>query len=153
MNLFDMEQSKVRTMVRNQEGRVMADLTIGRLADEAGVNVETIRYYQRRGLMQEPAKPVNGHRRYPAEAIRRVRFIKRAQVLGFTLDEVGSLLELDEAHACADTRGLAANKLQVIEGKLADLKAMRKALTALLVQCDAGGTRDRCPIIDALAAG
>lgn len=131
----------------------MGELTIGRLADEAGVNVETIRYYQRRGLMQEPAKPINGHRRYPADAVRRVRFIKRAQVLGFTLDEVGSLLELDEAHACADTRVLAVNKLQVIEGRLADLKAMRKALTVLLLQCDAGATTDRCPIIDALASG
>jgi MerR family mercuric resistance operon transcriptional regulator len=131
----------------------MAELTIGRLADSAGVNVETIRYYQRRGLMTEPDKPINGQRRYAVDAVRRVRFIKRAQVLGFTLEEIGSLLELDEAHACADTRVLAANKLQVIEGKLADLKAMRNALTTLLLQCDAGGAKDRCPIIDALAAG
>ena len=84
--------------------------------------------------------------------VKRVRFIKRAQVLGFTLDEVGSLLELDEANACADTRALAANKLQVIEGKLADLKAMRKALTALLRQCETGSTDGSCPIIHALAA-
>ena len=131
----------------------MGELTIGRLADEAGVNVETIRYYQRRGLMLEPARPGNGHRRYSAAAIRRVRFIKRAQLLGFTLEEVASLLKLDEAHACADTRILAANKLQVIEGKQADLEAMRKALAALLLQCDSGGTRDRCPIIDALTTG
>jgi MerR family transcriptional regulator, mercuric resistance operon regulatory protein len=131
----------------------MAELTIGRLAAEAGVNVETIRYYQRRGLMTEPAKPTNGQRRYAVDAVKRVRFIKRAQVLGFTLEEIGSLLELDEAHACADTRVLAANKLQVIEGKLADLDAMRKALTMLLLQCDAGGAKDRCPIIDVLAAG
>jgi MerR family mercuric resistance operon transcriptional regulator len=130
----------------------MTDLTIGRLADEAGVNVETIRYYQRRGLMPEPGKPINGHRRYPAAAIKRVRFIKRAQVLGFTLDEVGSLLELEEAHACTETRELAAHKLQVIEGKLAGLKAMRKALTALLRQCDTGATKGSCPIIHALAA-
>jgi DNA-binding transcriptional MerR regulator len=60
----------------------MAELTIGRLADEAGVNVETIRYYQRRGLMAEPDKPINGHRRYAADAVKRVRFIKKAQVLG-----------------------------------------------------------------------
>ena len=140
-------------MVRSQGVQMTTELTIGRLADEAGVNVETIRYYQRRGLMAEPDKPTGGHRRYDPDAIKRVRFIKRAQVLGFTLDEVGSLLELDEAHACADTRDLAANKLQVIEGKLADLKAMRKALSALLLQCDAGGKDDRCPIIDALATG
>ena len=139
-------------MVRSQGVPTMTELTIGRLADEAGVNVETIRYYQRRGLMTEPDKPANGHRRYLAESIKRVRFIKRAQVLGFTLDEVGSLLELDEAHACAETRDLAAHKLQVIEGKLADLKAMRKALTGLLRQCDVGATTAGCPIILALAA-
>ncbi len=130
----------------------MTELTIGRLADEAGVNVETIRYYSRRGLMLEPDKPFNGHRRYPAAAVKRVRFIKRAQVLGFTLNEVGSLLELEEAHACAETRDLAAHKLQVIESKLTDLKAMRKALSALLRQCDTGATKGGCPIIHALAA-
>ena len=128
------------------------ELTIGRLADEAGVNVETICYYQRRGLMAEPAKPMGGHRRYDSVAIKRVRFIKRAQVLGFTLEEVGSLLDLDEACACVETRELAAHKLQVIEDKLADLKAMRKALTALLRQCETGATQGNCPIIHALAA-
>jgi MerR family mercuric resistance operon transcriptional regulator len=90
-----------------------SELTIGRLADEAGVNVETIRYYQRRGLMAEPDKPASGHRRYGPAAIKRVRFIKRAQVLGFTLEEVASMLELDEACACAETRELAGHKLQV----------------------------------------
>jgi MerR family mercuric resistance operon transcriptional regulator len=130
----------------------MTELTIGRLANEAGVNVETIRYYQRRGLMPEPARPNQGHRRYGGDAVKRVRFIKRAQVLGFTLEEVGSLLALDEARACAKTRDLAARKLQVIEDKLADLKAMRNALTALMRQCDSGATRGTCPIIHALAA-
>ncbi|VTU31446.1 Mercuric resistance operon regulatory protein [Variovorax sp. SRS16] len=132
------------------------DLTIGRLADEANVNVETIRYYQRRGLMAEPDKPMDGHRRYAPDAVKRVRFIKRAQVLGFTLDEIGSLLEFEEAHACAETRDLAVHKLQVIDEKLADLKAMRKALMALLHRCDTqsdmGSTKGNCPIIHALAA-
>jgi MerR family mercuric resistance operon transcriptional regulator len=128
------------------------ELTIGRLADEAGVNVETIRYYQRRGLMAEPDKPMGGQRRYAPDAIKRVRFIKRAQVLGFTLEEVGSLLALNEACACVETRDLATHKLQVIEDKLADLKAMRKALTALVHQCDAGATEGNCPIIHALTA-
>ena len=91
-------------MVRSQGVQMTSELTIGRLADEAGVNVETIRYYQRRGLMAEPDKPASGHRRYGPAAIKRVRFIKRAQVLGFTLDEVASMLELDEACACAETR-------------------------------------------------
>jgi MerR family transcriptional regulator, mercuric resistance operon regulatory protein len=123
----------------------MTDLTIGRLATEAGVNVETIRYYQRRGLMTEPDRPMNGQRRYAVDAV------KRAQVLGFTLEEIGSLLELDEAHACVETRGLAAHKLEVIESKLADLKAMHKALTALLRECDTGTVKKACPIIHALA--
>lgn len=130
----------------------MAELTIGRLAAGAGVNVETIRYYQRRGLMTEPNKPINGQRRYAVDAVRRVRFIKRAQVLGFTLEEIGSLLELDEAYACAETRDLAAHKLEVIESKLADLKAMRKVLTSLLRECDTGSAKGTCPIIHALAA-
>ena len=130
----------------------MTELTIGRLADEAGVNVETIRYYQRRGLMQEPDKPTHGHRRYASDAVKRVRFIKRAQVLGFTLEEIGSLLELDEAHACAETREMASHKLEIIETKLADLMAMRKALAALLRQCNAGAMKGNCPIIQALAA-
>lgn len=129
----------------------MAELTIGRLANEAGVNVETIRYYQRRGLMPQPDKPINGHRHYASDAVRRVHFIKRAQVLGFTLEEIGSLLELNEAHACAETRELAAHKLLVIDSKLADLKAMRRALDTLVRQCD-GGALGFCPIIHALAA-
>ena len=130
----------------------MSELTIGGLADEAGVNVETIRYYQRRGLMSEPDKPTHGYRRYDATTVKRVRFIKRAQALGFTLEEIGGLLELDEAHACAETRELASHKLEAIETKLADLAAMRKALTALLCQCDAGAMKGNCPIIHALGA-
>jgi len=130
----------------------MGELTIGGLADEAGVNVETIRYYQRRGLMPEPDKPAQGYRRYDATTVKRVRFIKRAQALGFTLEEIGGLLKLDEAHACAETRELASHKLQTIETKLADLVAMRKALTALLCQCDAGAMKGNCPIIHALGS-
>lgn len=81
-----------------------------------------------------------------------MHFIKKAQVLGFTLEEIGSLLELDEAHACGETRELASHKLEVIENKLTDLKAMRKALVALVRQCDTGAAKGACPIIQALAA-
>ena len=133
-------------------GNMTADLTIGRLADEARVNVETIRYYQRRGLMPKPDKPIDGYRRYSDAAVKRLRFIKRAQTLGFTLEEIDGLLQIDQAHACLETRELAAHKLEVIESKLADLKAMREALTSLLWQCDAGVATDACPIIHALAA-
>ena len=114
------------------------ELTIGKLADAAGVNIETIRYYQRRGLLDEPPKPPGGHRRYAPEQAKRVRFIKRAQALGFTLDEVGALLTLDAACACGETRALAVRKLGLIEQKMADLAVMRQALGGLVQQCDAG---------------
>lgn len=121
-----------------------ADLTIGKLAEAAGVNIETIRYYQRRGLLDEPAKPLGGHRRYPSGEA------KRAQALGFTLDEVGMLLTLDSACGCSDTRALAARKQGLIERKMADLTAMYQALGDLIQQCDAGGSTRPCPIIDVL---
>lgn len=127
-----------------------ADLTIGKLASAAGVNIETIRYYQRRGLLEEPPKPLASHRRYPAEEAKRVRFIKRAQALGFTLEEVGTLLIQNSACGCSDTRALAARKQDLIERKLADLTAMYQSLDGLIQQCDAGGSTRPCPIIDVL---
>jgi len=126
-----------------------SDLTIGKLAERAGVNVETIRYYQRRGLLDEPKKPLGGYRHYPPDTAKRVRFIKRAQALGFTLEEVAGLLRLDAASACTETRELAAHKLALIEEKLAELTAMRKGLAALVSECDKGGKRP-CPIIQVL---
>ncbi len=134
------------------KGKAMAaELSIGKLAEAAGVNIETIRYYQRRGLLDEPAKPPGGQRRYAAEQVQRLRFIKRAQALGFTLAEVRGLLTLDEACACAETRAAAARKLALIKQKMADLAAMRRALDELVQQCDAGGGGAACPIIDALS--
>jgi MerR family mercuric resistance operon transcriptional regulator len=126
-----------------------SDLTIGKLAERAGVNVETIRYYQRRGLLDEPKKPFGGYRHYSPDTAKRVRFIKRAQALGFTLEEVAGLLRLDAASACGETRELAAHKLALIEDKLAELAAMRKGLAALVSQCGSGGKRP-CPIIQML---
>ena len=127
------------------------DLTIGKLAKTAGVNIETIRYYQRLGLLVEPSKPMSGHRRYRPEQVKRVRFIKRAQALGFTLDEVASLLQLNAACACDETRALAARKLALIDQKMAALTAMRQALDGLVQQCGALDDQVTCPIIDALA--
>ena len=127
------------------------EVTIGRLAALAGVNVETIRYYQRRGLLDEPRKPLGGYRHYPTEVAKRVRFIKRSQALGFTLEETASLLRLDGADCSADTRELAAHKVALIERKLVDLAAMRDALAALVRQCDAGQVEASCPIIRALS--
>ena len=127
------------------------ELTIGKLAGAAGVNVETIRYYQRRGLLDEPTKPLAGHRRYSSQMSKRVRFIKRAQALGFTLSEIGGLLQLEKATSCAETRALAIGKLALIEEKMADLAIMRQALGDLVRQCDIGGENTACPIIEALA--
>ncbi len=127
------------------------ELSIGKLAEAAGVHIETIRYYQRRGLLDEPSKPLGGHRRYTLEQAKRIRFIKRAQALGFTLDEVGGLMTLDAACACDETRALAVRKLGLIKRKVADLTAMQKALGGLVRRCDLGDGHTRCPIIDVLA--
>ena len=127
-------------------------MTIGKMADASGVNIETIRYYQRRGLLIEPPKPLEGYRHYEPEQAKRVRFIKRAQALGFTLDEGGALLTLDTGCACDETRTLAVRKLSLIEQKITDLAAIRKALGGLVNQCDAGDGHASCPIIDVLAS-
>ena len=127
------------------------ELNIGKLADAAGVSIETIRYYQRRGLLNEPPKPLGGHRRYAPSQAKRLRFIKRAQAPGFTLEEIGALLTLDAACACGETRALAVRKLGLIKQKMADLAAMRQALGDLVQQCDDGNGEASCPIIDVLA--
>ena len=129
------------------------ELPIGALAEAAGVNVETIRYYQRRGLVEEPHKPLGGHRRYSASAARRVVFIKRAQQLGFTLEEVKALLLLEDGQRCGDTRVLAERKLVVIEERIADLNRMRRLLKTLISECSAGKRPRSCPIIATLSAG
>lgn len=128
----------------------MPGMTIGALAKAGGVNVETVRYYQRRGLLAEPARPAGSVRRYGTEAADRLAFIRRAQELGFTLQEVSALLGLAETPNCRGARGLAASKLELVEKRIRDLHRMRRALHALIRQCDTGGAR-RCPIIDSLA--
>ncbi len=127
-----------------------SELTIGRVAKLAGVNVETIRYYQRRRLIAEPDKPHMGYRRYPSDIVKHIRFIKRAQALGFTLEEIAELLRLEEARACAETRALAAHKMELIDQKLTGLAAMRKALASLVQQCDRKQPAKGCPIIQVL---
>lgn len=126
-------------------------LTIGRLARAAGVHVETIRYYQRRGLIAEPRRPSRGVRRYAPEAQTRLRFIRRAQDLGFTLDEVKGLLKLGETPNCRGARALAAAKLQAVESRIQDLARMRESLRSLIRRCDAG-SEQLCPIIEELGA-
>ncbi len=126
-------------------------LTIGQLAREAGVNVETVRYYQRRGLLPEPPRPPGGIRRYSAETVARIRFIKRAQRLGFTLTEIGELLSLGEGH-CHEVQALARRKYQSIEARIRDLETMAVALRALLSQCERGESSPRCALVERLSA-
>lgn len=130
---------------------MIEQLTIGWLAQAAGVNVETIRYYHRRGLVDEPYKPLGGHRRYGPSAVSRVRFIKRAQQLGFTLDEVTALLRLEDGQNCRETRLLAERKLAVIDERIGDLTRMRAILTSLIEECSAGRRPRSCPIIATLS--
>ena len=126
-------------------------LTIGTLAERGGVSVETIRYYQRRALLDEPAKPTGGFRQYPEESVKRILFIKRAQALGFTLEEIHDLLALDQRKACLETRELAAHKVELIAQKIADLSKMKKSLARLVRSCDASAADAPCPIIHLLA--
>ena len=123
-----------------------APLTIGRLAKAAEVNVETVRYYQRVGLVIEPVKPLDGFRVYPNETVNRIRFIKRAQKLGFSLQDIAHLLELGEGH-CDDVREQAEAKLGQIEAQIKDLQAMRKTLKKLITECSAGNDNGSCPIV------
>ena len=125
-------------------------LTIGQLARAAGVNVETIRYYQRIGLIDEPIKPTQGYRRYPTATVERIRFIKRAQELGFSLDEITDLLCLNDRD-CNDARVIAEHKQQVIRHRIDDLSAMQRELTILIKACKKSVSgRDRCAIIATL---
>ena len=128
-------------------------LTIGAVARAAGVNVETIRYYQRRSLLDEPQKPLGGQRNYATDAVQRVRFIRRAQQLGFTLEEVTGLLRLEDGQSCRETRELAEHKLTLIEGRIADLNRMRRTLKGLIAECELGQRPRSCPIIASLSEG
>lgn len=121
-------------------------ITIAVAARLAGVGIETIRYYQRRGLIKEPPKPQQGYRIYPQQTIARIRFIKRAQELGFTLKEISALLQLDAAQ-CHEIREFAKEKLQLIEDKIEGLQSIRATLNELIQHCDSNPQGESCPII------
>ena len=129
----------------------MSDMTIGRVAKAAGVNVETIRFYEQQGLVNQPSKPMGSFRRYPPETVLRLGFIKRAQQLGFSLEEIRSLLALEEARSCRETHDLAVKKLHVVEMRLADLSRMRRTLKKLIAECETGKGKLACPIISTLS--
>ena len=127
-----------------------AGSTIGALAEAAGVNVETIRFYQRKGLMPEPEKPYGSIRRYGDADLARVRFIKSAQRLGFSLEEVGDLLKLDDGTRCGEARQLAEHKLADVRRKLSDLQRIESVLSDLVARCSAVRGRVSCPLIASL---
>ncbi len=127
-----------------------SSFTIGALAKQAGVNVETIRYYQRIGLILEPEKPRSGYRQYPHAAIARIRFIQRAQQLGFTLAEIAHLLQLEDGN-CAETRVIAEQKLSLIEDKIQHLQTMADVLQSHVRECKISSGNQPCPLIASLS--
>ncbi len=131
----------------------MGKTTIGKAARQAGVGVETIRFYERKGLIRQPLKPLDGGPRlYPEETVHRIRFIRQAQELGFSLREIAELLDLRAAPDadCADIRQRASVKLEEVEAKIAQLQQIGQALRRVIAACPSRGGLEGCSIIDAL---
>lgn len=125
-------------------------LTIGALAKAAGVHVETIRFYQRKGLLAVPRRRQGGFAHYGADDVARVRFIKSAQRLGFSLDEVAELLALDDGMHCQQASALGARKLADVQARIADLQRIESALSEMLRSCAQSAGATTCPLIAAL---
>jgi MerR family copper efflux transcriptional regulator len=132
----------------------MRTLTIGELAGTVGVNVQTVRYYERRGLLPEPKRRASGYREYPASDVARLGFIRRAQALGFTLAEIEDLLALrvDPRTTSGDVHRRVEEKIAAVETKIADLRRMSSALKRMAAECHADGPLSDCPFLDALEA-
>lgn len=132
----------------------MKSLTIGQLAHEAGINPESVRFYEAQRLLPEPPRSVAGYRMYPQDAVLRIRFIKRAQDLGFSLKEIKELLSLaeDRTTDCADVRALAQTKVDEISEKVRTLEAMRRALIVLTESCPGTGPAAKCSILESIGA-
>ncbi len=130
----------------------MKELTIGQLARQSGVRVETVKFYQRRGLIEQPPRPESGFRKYPPETVRHIRFIRRAKELGFSLQEIGELLGLRVAPgtSCREIKDRAEAKLADIRQKQKDLKRMETILRQLAETCQGRGPLSECPILGAL---
>jgi len=124
--------------------------TIGTLARNVGVNVETIRYYQRRGLMREPARPLGGIRSYSQEHARRLRFIREAQKLGFDLSEIAELLSLEDGLHCREVEAIAGHKLATVRERMAQLARIEGVLLQLVGRCHNNRGKLRCPLISSL---
>ena len=129
---------------------------IGEAAQRAGVGVETIRYYETRGLIPRPQRPAGGgYRVYPAETVHRIRFVRRSQQLGFALKEIGELLDLevDPSSRCEDIQVLARHKLDDVNARIADLKQISRALNKLIESCPGQGPSRKCSILGAIRNG
>lgn len=127
-------------------------MTIAKLADAGGVGVETVRYYQRRGLLTEPARPGgNGFRRYSDSDVRRLRFIRQAQTAGFTLEQIGELLKLDATEDRNRARGLARSRIAALDASIAEMISARDALVRLADECGSASAGP-CPILTAFEA-
>jgi MerR family transcriptional regulator, mercuric resistance operon regulatory protein len=127
--------------------------SIGQLAKAAGVNVETVRYYHRRGLIPMPPKRIGGRRHYPESALRQIAFVRRAQGLGFTLEEIGSLLKiLADGKGCDGGQALAQRKLEELDSRIAVLSRMKRELAAMLKKCDGADGAGSCAIVQAIDA-
>jgi MerR family mercuric resistance operon transcriptional regulator len=131
----------------------MQEMTIGQLAEAAAVNVETVRYYHRRGLLPIPPRPLAGIRRYPRATLTRLCFIKRSQSLGFSLDEVEALLSLHDGQACNSAREIAEHRLADVRQRIRDLSMLEDALTTLVQRCSTSSGKVSCPLIEALTDG
>ncbi len=133
----------------------MDALRTGEVAKKGRVNLETIRYYERRGLLPKPPRTAAGYRAFDGEAVRRIRFIKQAQALGFSLKEIRELLSLriDPRRSCGDVRARAEAKLTDIEDKIRSLRAMKKTLARFFAACSGSGSVSECPILEALDEG
>jgi len=130
----------------------MNGLTIGKVAAQTGIGIDTIRFYEREGLIPAPARRPSGFRDYAPDVVTRLHFIRRAKALGFSLREIAELLSLrvDAARTCADVYGLAQAKIADIERRIGDLKRMQKALASLAAACTGKGPTGECPILEAL---
>ena len=126
------------------------NLTIGALAQAAGVNVETIRFYQRKALLPEPQRAYGSIRRYTAADVARLRFVKSAQRIGFTLDEIAQLLQLEDGTQCSQARTIAASKLADVRRRMADLQRIEAALAELVERCATRRGKVSCPVIASL---
>jgi len=127
-----------------------ASMTIGKLAQAAGVGIDTVRFYERSGLLGKPLRSLSGYRQYAPSEIDRLRFIRRAKSLGFTLEQIAELLSLSHGGDRADVKALASGRLAEIDLRIADLIAMRESLAKLVEDCDGHGSVAGCPIIESV---